>query len=154
MMVGIGRRVDRRVQALLTDMSQPLGYAVGNAVEVMEVSQVLHNEGPDDLKRLFSSESSRAEDDEDEEAADAARAHGGARIEDLLKEGQEIVVQVTKEPISTKGARTTRYIQEEIFGFAEIVSMASFARMASEAGLRLLHAEDVSDHYQRTVAAW
>jgi pyrimidine-nucleoside phosphorylase len=52
MMVGIGRRVDRRVQALITDMNQPLGYAVGNAVEVMEVSQVLHNEGPDDLKRL------------------------------------------------------------------------------------------------------
>src|SRR4029079_10721132 len=43
-------------------------------------------------------------------AADAARAGGGARIEDLLKEGQEIVVQVTKEPISTKGARTTRYV--------------------------------------------
>src|SRR3954453_13348061 len=65
---------------------------------------------PDDLKRLFSGESSRADEaDEDEEAADAARAHGGARIEDLLKEGQEIVVQVTKEPISTKGARTTRY---------------------------------------------
>jgi ribonuclease G len=64
---------------------------------------------PDDLTRLFSSEPSRAED-EDEDAADAARAHGGARIEDLLKEGQEIVVQVTKEPISTKGARTTRYI--------------------------------------------
>ena len=52
MMVGIGRRVDRRVQALITDMNQPLGYAVGNAVEVMEVSQVLHTEGPDDLKRL------------------------------------------------------------------------------------------------------
>src|SRR5882724_852682 len=64
---------------------------------------------PDDLTRLFSSESSRSED-EDDDAADAARAHGGARIEDLLKEGQEIVVQVTKEPISTKGARTTRYI--------------------------------------------
>jgi ribonuclease G len=66
---------------------------------------------PDDLKRLFSAESNRASDDEDDEAADAARAGGGgARIEDLLKEGQEIVVQVTKEPISTKGARTTRYI--------------------------------------------
>src|SRR2546429_1760276 len=52
MMVGIGRRVDRRVQALITDMNQPLGYAVGNAVEVMEVSQVLHNAGPDDMKRI------------------------------------------------------------------------------------------------------
>src|SRR6516225_7283736 len=50
MMVGIGRRANKRVQALITDMNQPLGYAVGNALEVMEVSQVLHNEGPDDLK--------------------------------------------------------------------------------------------------------
>src|SRR5882724_8499711 len=45
---------------------------------------------PDDLKGLLAGE--------------------GARIEDLLKEGQEVIVQVTKEPISTKGARTTRYI--------------------------------------------
>src|SRR4051794_6486972 len=64
---------------------------------------------PDDLKRLMSSESNRAGDDEDEDADAARGGGGGARIEDLLKEGQEIVVQVTKEPISTKGARTTRY---------------------------------------------
>ncbi len=52
MMVGIGRRVDKRVQALITDMNQPLGYAVGNALEVMEVSQTLMNQGPSDLTRL------------------------------------------------------------------------------------------------------
>jgi len=52
MMVGIGRRLDKRVQALITDMSQPLGYAVGNALEVMEVSQTLQNAGPGDLTRL------------------------------------------------------------------------------------------------------
>ena len=52
MMVGIGRRVDKRVQALITDMNQPLGYAVGNALEVMEVSQTLQNAGPTDLTRL------------------------------------------------------------------------------------------------------
>ncbi len=52
MMVGIGRRMDKRVQALITDMNQPLGYAIGNALEVMEVSQTLHNEGPEDLRRL------------------------------------------------------------------------------------------------------
>ena len=66
---------------------------------------------PDDLKRLFAGGDASAHgNDEDEEAADAARVGSGARIEDLLKEGQEIVVQVTKEPISTKGARTTRYV--------------------------------------------
>jgi pyrimidine-nucleoside phosphorylase len=52
MMVGIGRRVDKRVQALITDMNQPLGYAVGNALEVMEASQTLQNAGPADLTRL------------------------------------------------------------------------------------------------------
>jgi ribonuclease G len=69
---------------------------------------------PDDLRRLFSGDGGREssgrrgqEDDDDEGVPTPA---GGARIEELLKEGQEIVVQVTKEPISTKGARTTRYI--------------------------------------------
>ncbi len=52
MMVGIGRRLDKRVQALITDMNQPLGYAVGNALEIMEVSQTLQNAGPPDLTRL------------------------------------------------------------------------------------------------------
>ncbi|HXE10608.1 MAG TPA: thymidine phosphorylase [Bryobacteraceae bacterium] len=52
LMVTIGRRVDKRVQALITDMAQPLGYAVGNALEVMEVSQTLQNAGPADLTRL------------------------------------------------------------------------------------------------------
>src|SRR5581483_2840005 len=52
MMVGIGRRADKRVQALITDMNQPLGYAVGNALEIMEVSQTLQNLGPTDLTRI------------------------------------------------------------------------------------------------------
>ena len=52
LMVGIGRRMDKRVQALITDMNQPLGYAIGNALEVMEVSQTLQNVGPVDLTRI------------------------------------------------------------------------------------------------------
>ncbi|HUQ94272.1 MAG TPA: thymidine phosphorylase [Bryobacteraceae bacterium] len=52
MMVGIGRRMNKKVQALITDMNQPLGFAVGNALEIMEVSQTLQNAGPVDLTRL------------------------------------------------------------------------------------------------------
>jgi ribonuclease G len=62
---------------------------------------------PDDLKRLMTSGDTRGGGDDDDDPQTTAN---GARIEDLLKEGQEIIVQVTKEPISTKGARTTRYI--------------------------------------------
>jgi pyrimidine-nucleoside phosphorylase len=51
-MVGIGRRMDKKVQALITDMSQPLGFAVGNALEIMEASQTLQNAGPADLTKL------------------------------------------------------------------------------------------------------
>jgi pyrimidine-nucleoside phosphorylase len=52
MMVGIGRRMNKRVQALITDMNQPLGFAVGNALEIMEVSQTLLNAGPEDLTQI------------------------------------------------------------------------------------------------------
>src|SRR4051795_5628196 len=51
---------------------------------------------PDDLKGLLSGESARSDEGrDDEEERDAQKAHGGARIEDLLKEGQEVIVQVT-----------------------------------------------------------
>jgi ribonuclease G len=67
---------------------------------------------PDDLRRLVSAGEGqgRAIVQDDDEDAEPSGPPGGARIEDLLREGQEIVVQVTKEPISTKGARATRYI--------------------------------------------
>ena len=51
-MVGIGRRMQKRVLALITNMDQPLGSAVGNSLEVMEAINTLRNQGPDDLTNL------------------------------------------------------------------------------------------------------
>ncbi len=50
-------------------------------------------------------------DEEIEEAdREAARAAGSTSIDELLKEGQEVLVQVAKEPLGTKGARITAYV--------------------------------------------
>jgi len=51
-LVELGRRMGKRVRALLTDMDQPLGRAVGNALEVIESVEALKGRGPDDLRVL------------------------------------------------------------------------------------------------------
>ncbi len=48
-MVQVGRSVDRRVAAHISDMNQPLGRAVGNSLEVIEAIEALSGEGPGDL---------------------------------------------------------------------------------------------------------
>ena len=49
LMVKIGSRADRKVVALISDMNQPLGNAVGNSIEVREAIAALQNGGPQDF---------------------------------------------------------------------------------------------------------
>lgn len=52
LMVETGRRMGKRMVALITDMNQPLGNAVGNAMEVQECVDILSGKGPEDLAKI------------------------------------------------------------------------------------------------------
>src|SRR5438094_10362677 len=52
LMVETGERMGKQMVALITDMDQPLGNMIGNALEVVEVVRVLRGAGPEDLRNL------------------------------------------------------------------------------------------------------
>jgi pyrimidine-nucleoside phosphorylase len=51
-MVNIGENNNKRTYAIISSMEQPLGYAIGNSLEIQEAISLLNNQGPDDLREL------------------------------------------------------------------------------------------------------
>lgn len=82
-MVKVGRAAGKQVVALVSDMDEPLGCAVGNALEVAEAVRTLRGEGPEDLTQLCLALGSEM------------LAAGG------LAEGQEQAEQMLREAVSS-----------------------------------------------------
>jgi pyrimidine-nucleoside phosphorylase len=89
-MVEIGRNAGRKTTALVTDMNQPLGNAVGNALEVREAVEILQGSHPGDLKEVSLALAAKmlllSETVSDEEEARRrleAAIDGGAALEKL-----------------------------------------------------------------------
>jgi pyrimidine-nucleoside phosphorylase len=83
-MIALGERAGRKVVCLLTDMDQPLGAAVGNALEVREARATVRGEGPADFSELVLDASTRllALSDLEVDAAEGRR-----RVEAAIADG-------------------------------------------------------------------
>jgi pyrimidine-nucleoside phosphorylase len=96
-MIGIGRRMGTRVEALLTAMDQPLGRTVGNALEVAEAIETLKGRGPKDLESLSLELAARMVHMAGDIGLEAARA----RVRSALASGQGL--QKLREVIEAQG---------------------------------------------------
>jgi pyrimidine-nucleoside phosphorylase len=85
-MLELGRRADRKVVCELTDMDQPLGKAVGNALEIREAIATLRGDGPADLTELAVASAAHLVMLCD--GADAAEAR--SRAEAVLRDGSAL----------------------------------------------------------------
>ena len=152
-MVALGRASGRQVKALITDMDQPLGRAVGNSLEVMEAVSIMRGEGPDEPRELALSLGTLllkdAENDEDEEEIRSRWRHlltGGAAYEKFL----QMVESQGGDPRSLeKGLGTARFqrvIRADREGYLHKFDALHIGRAAALLGSGRQRKGDSLDH--------
>lgn len=121
-MVAIGRACGRRMSALITDMNEPLGYAVGNALEVKEALAVLRGHMGGDLKEVclaLAGEMLAL-------CLDLTPEEGFARAKECLESGAAL--EKCKEWIKAQGGDPAWIDEPERFPVAEFVRDVSAPR--------------------------
>lgn len=161
-MVQIGHNLGRHTVALVTDMSEPLGRAVGNALEVAEAIATLQGHGPDDLAQLCLALGS-----EMLLLAGAVRTRDEARekLEKLLKSGQALAAfrrlvqaqggnpSVADDPSLLPQARWQMPVPCPQDGWVEAVHAETVGRTVMLLGAGRARKEDAIDHAVGVVLA-
>lgn len=150
-MVEIGNRAGRRFKAVLSDMNQPLGLAIGNSLEIAEVIATLKGEGPSDLTELcltlgglmlhltgFSNTPKQGE-----EKLEKALTSGMAlaKFKDLI-EAQSGNSKVVEEPWLLPSAAVIRQVKTSRDGWIERIDCRSLGLVAMELGAGRNRLED------------
>jgi pyrimidine-nucleoside phosphorylase len=150
----VGGALGRRVECLLTDMDQPLGMAVGNALEVEEAIQTLSGHGPPALTELcliFGERmlilGGRASGPEEARALLVAAIDSGAAVD---KFREWIVAQGGDGRVATDTTRLprasmTREVRAETLGFVQGFDAEGVGRAAMITGAGRLRKEDRID---------
>lgn len=163
-MVDIGTRAGRDVIAVVSDMNQPLGHAVGNALEVVEAIETLNGGGPADLRahclevaahmlRLAGQgqrwTDSKAVQEELAQRLDSGQAFAQFR---RLVGGQGGDLAYVDDPTRLPQAKQVVTLGAEQSGIISRVDAMGIARMALELGAGRAKKADALDHAVGVVA--
>lgn len=154
LMIDIGRKAGRKMVAVISDMSQPLGRAVGNALEVEEAVQVLKGGGPEDLRQLcleLAGEmiwiGGRAESfQEGKETAEQVLSDGRAleKFREMVRHqgGDDRIIE---EPERMGSSRYSRDVLAGRAGFVAEMAAQEIGRASQHLGAGRLRKEDEID---------
>jgi pyrimidine-nucleoside phosphorylase len=155
MMVDIGEHAGRKVVALLSDMNQPLGVAVGNAIEVREAVNTLNAAGPDDFREHSLVIASHMLDLSGKfENAEGARRQAERSLEDgsafekfkQLVEAQGGDVKVLEDLSLLPSAPVITELKSDVDGFIHQIHAREVGLTAMELGAGRTKKGDAVDH--------
>ncbi len=139
-MVRIGTRLGRRMAAVVSDMSQPLGCMVGNALEIREALDTLAGHGPPDFQAFALELASTIVSLATEDAAgrtqveDALDSGAGLRMLRRMVEAQGGATAIFDDPSEIPCARIRQPIHAERDGFVARLDALHVARAANRLG--------------------
>ena len=154
-MVSIGHELGRKIVALIGDMEQPLGYAIGNALEMKEAIDTLHGHGPADLsehsfvvaahmlqlgEKVTTLEEGRA-------LAEKLLADGSAWNKFVeLVQAQGGDVEMIQQPDRLPHASIVQTIPADRTGYVQSISALEFGLTSVELGAGRAQKGDPIDH--------
>ncbi|MDR7417135.1 MAG: pyrimidine-nucleoside phosphorylase [Armatimonadota bacterium] len=155
LMVEIGRQLRRRTVAVVSDMDQPLGRAVGNSVEVEEAIGALRGEGPEDLVELCLALGAQmlllagqARTEEEGKELLRARLRDGAGLRKLAEmiEAQEGDPAVVDDPRRLPRAPRVVEVLAPESGYVQAMDAEAVGRAAMILGAGRVRKDDRIDH--------
>jgi pyrimidine-nucleoside phosphorylase len=154
-MTAIGALAGRKVKTLLSDMNQPLGFAVGNALEVKEALDVLHGGGPADFREhcLVACEHMLVLGGRAADLGSARKLAGGA-VENgsAFEKFRQLVtaqggdVSYVDQPDKMEKARLTESVPSPVTGFLSQIHARIIGEAAVDLGAGRAKKNDPVDH--------
>ncbi|MDY0088023.1 MAG: thymidine phosphorylase [Coriobacteriia bacterium] len=153
-LIRVGRALGRDVHCVMSDMSQPLGMAVGNALEVVEAIETLRGEGPDELTEVCVALGAKMlvlggvvpDERAGRKRVKAALDSGdGLQMFERWVEAQGGDPRVATDTSRLPHARYSREVRSEHCGFVTRLDAEGVGRAAMSLGAGRVRAEDAID---------